>query len=347
MSSKQFGSKLKPEHIALFEKSANWKDGQFQNLEETRLSINLYKIPGIICRQLKGRKDREPKSKLPIIPFDKQAFLAPSDELKYVWYGHSALLLRLDRKTLLIDPMLGPNTSPIAPFGTYRYSDNTLDLIDQFPEIDLVLLTHDHYDHLDYDSIQRLKSKASKYFVGMGVKRHLVKWGVDADSITEFDWWNEKSFEEINITYTPTRHFSGRGLTDRAKSMWGGWTLKTATENIWFSGDSGYGNHFKEVGKKLGPFDFAFMECGQYDEEWHQIHMFPEESVQAAIDGQVKLAMPVHWGGFTLAPHKWTDPPECFVKTAESKGVNYTLPKLGQLMTRSEVQTENWWEEYL
>lgn len=343
MSSKQFGGKVKAEHIARYKKSPNWKNGQFQNLEETKLSISLYKIPGLICKQLKGRKDREPNQPLPIIPFDKEAFLAPSDQMKFIWFGHSAILLRLNDQTILIDPMLGPNTSPIAPFGTYRYSKNTLDLIEQFPDIDLMMVSHDHYDHLDYDSQMKLKVKTKKYFVGLGVKRHLVKWGVDSELITEFDWWDVQSFESVSITYTPTRHFSGRGLTDRAKSLWGGWAFKTAKENIWFSGDSGYGNHFKEIGKRLGPFDFAFMECGQYNEEWHQIHMFPEESVQAALDTGVQKAMPVHWAGFTLAPHTWTDPAERFCAEAEVNNQHYILPKLGQLITTTSEQTEKWW----
>ncbi|MEQ9167615.1 MAG: MBL fold metallo-hydrolase [Fulvivirga sp.] len=346
MSSKQFGGKVKKEHIALYQQSPNWKDGQFHNLEETKLSISLYKIPALICKQIKGRKEREPKRPLPIIPFDKAAFLTPSDKMKFIWYGHSVVLMRLNNQTILIDPMLGPDSSPIGPIKTRRYSDNTLDLIDQFPEIDLLMLTHDHYDHLDYASIMKLLPKTKKYFVGMGVKRHLVKWGVETDLITEFDWWNSAVHEDISITYTPTRHFSGRGLTDRAKSLWGGWAFKTDNENIWFSGDSGYGAHFKDVGEKLGPFDFAFMECGQYNEEWHQIHMFPEETVQAAFDGKAKKCMPVHWAGFTLAPHKWTDPADRFVKEAESKQLPYMLPKLGQLMTYDIEQKEHWWEEY-
>ena len=171
--------------------------------------------------------------------------------------------MRMNEQTLLIDPMLGGNTTPIAPIANKRFSENTLQLIDGFPEIDLLLLTHDHYDHLDFDSIQKLKHKTQKYFVALGIKRHLVRWGVAPDLITEFDWWDNQSFENINITFTPTRHFSGRGLTDRNKSLWGGWAFENKNENIWFSGDGGYGQHFKEVGKRLGPFDFGFMECGQ------------------------------------------------------------------------------------
>jgi L-ascorbate metabolism protein UlaG (beta-lactamase superfamily) len=337
---------VKKEHLALYQQSPNWKDGQFRNLEETTLSMGLYKIPGLIYKQLKGRKDRDPDQSLPIVPFDKEAFLSPADHMKFIWYGHAVVLMRMNHQTILIDPMLGPNASPIAPFATKRFSTQTLDLIEQFPAIDLLIMTHDHYDHLDYDSIHKLKSKTKKYFVGLGVKRHLVEWGVEADLVTEFDWWNTQIFEDIVITYTPTRHFSGRGLSDRAKSLWGGWVFKTKTESIWFSGDGGYGKHFSAIGQKLGPFDFAFMECGQYNELWHQIHVFPEESVQAAIDAGAKIAMPVHWGAFTLAQHHWTDPAERFVKEAEQKHLNYLLPRLGEIMTPESRRRERWWKEY-
>ena len=194
------------------------------------------------------------------------------------------MLMRVNNKTILIDPMLGPDAAPIAPFKSKRFSESTLSLIDQFPEIDLLLLSHDHYDHLDLASIKKLKPKVKQYYVALGCGRHLEHWGIDPVQIREFDWWDNASFEAINITFTPSRHFSGRGLRDRFKSLWGGWVFKTETESIYFSGDGGYGKHFKEVGEKLGPFDFGIMECGQYNEQWHQIHMYPEEAIQAAID---------------------------------------------------------------
>ena len=207
----------------------------------------------------------------------------------------------------------------------------------------MVLLSHDHYDHLDYDSIQQLKPKVKHFYTALGVKRHLVKWGIQADTITEFDWWNTSVFKNITITFTPTRHFSGRGLTDKAKSLWGGWSLKTSKEKIWFSGDSGYGEHFKEIGRQLGPFDFAFMECGQYNENWHQIHMFPEESVQAAIDAQVKTIMPVHWAGFALAQHSWTEPVERFTVAADKQNVKYIVPQLGEITAINTAKESTFW----
>jgi len=252
--------------------------------------------------------------------------------------------MRLNNSTILIDPMLGPNTTPIAPFPTKRFSEVTLSLIDSFPEIDLILMTHDHYDHLDFDSIQKLKLKTKKYFVALGLKRHLISWGVEADLITEFDWWDTFDFDAIQITFTPTRHFSGRGLSDRSKCLWGGWAFKTEHENIWFSGDGGYGMHFKTIGERLGPFDFAFMECGQYNEDWRSIHLFPDESVQAALDAQVKKAMPVHWGGFALSyQHAWTDPVNEFITHAKLNHFDYLVPKLGELFSASDVLTEEWW----
>ncbi len=344
---KQFGGSVTDELTSLYAQSPNWRDGHFQNLEETDMSGNLLDLPRIIYKQLSNRQGREPKQPLPVQPFDKEAFLAPSSTAKMIWYGHSVVLLRINNKTLLIDPMLGPNTTPIAPMPTRRFSENTLELIDQFPEIDLVLLTHDHYDHLDLASIRKLKSKTKQYFVSLGVKRHLVSWGVDAKRITEFDWWDMQPLGDMAISFTPTRHFSGRGLTDRFKALWGGWVFQTEKENIWFSGDGGYGDHFAEVGRRFGPFDFAFMECGQYNDDWHPIHLFPHEAVQAAQDAGVKKAMPVHWGGFALSyHHTWKEPVEDFVAAAQENELPYLTPKLGELFTSSSADSEPWWRGY-
>ncbi len=341
---KQFGGKVTPELEALYAKSRNWSAGKFQNLEETNMNISFWDIPDLLYKQLCKKEQREPQLPLPIIPFNKENFLKDEVHFKFSWYGHSVILMRLHGKTLLIDPMLGANASPIAPFKTKRFSENTLDLIDQLPEIDLMLLSHDHYDHLDLDSIEKLKHKTKKYFVALGVKRHLVGWGIEEQKIEEFDWWTTQVFGKINITFTPTRHFSGRGLTDRAKSLWGGWVFKTPDENIWFSGDGGYGNHFKEIGKQLGPFDFAFMECGQYNEKWRAIHMFPDESVQAALDAQVRSMMPVHWAGFALSQHSWTEPVELFRKQAHAKHLKSIYPRIGELVNpNTEQNDEIWW----
>lgn len=342
--SKQFGAKASKQELASFSKSKNWDGKKFVNLEETSMDINIQDMPKLMYKQFFEKKNREPKSPLPIMKFDKDEFLEPSEEAKFIWFGHSVVLLRMNGITILIDPMLGPNAAPISPFPVKRFSENTLDIIDELPDIDLLLMTHDHYDHLDLASIQRLMPKVKNYFVGLGIKRHLVKWGVKSELIQEFDWWDNIGFQGIEITYTPTRHFSGRGLSDRAKSLWGGWALKSTSENIWFSGDGGYGAHFKEIGEKLGPFDFAFMENGQYNKNWHLIHMYPEESVQAALDAKVANCISVHWAGFALAQHSWTEPIERFSEEARSKGHKFSTPKLGEQCGISEVRSEVWWK---
>jgi len=345
---KQFGGKITNELLQKYKRSPNWKNGSFQNFVYTSLDFQIKRIPGFIYKQIFDGKKRQPQNSLPIIPFDKNHFLDDQknpEKAKFIWYGHSALLFRIHQKTILLDPMLGPDCSPIAPFATARFSENTLDLIDDFPEIDLMLITHDHYDHLDFASIQKLKTKTKQYYVGLGLKRHLVAWGVNPDLVTEFDWWDEKNFHNIDITYTPTRHFSGRGLRNRDCSLWGGWSLHTPSEKIWFSGDGGYGDHFKAVGEKLGPFDFGFMECGQYNENWPVTHLFPEESVQAALDAGVQKAMPVHWCGFALAQHSWKDPVERFSKKANSVDLEIMLPKMGSISTIESEGDGPWFKE--
>lgn len=344
---KQFGGKITKSDIEKYKEIENWDGEKFLNLEPTSMDFSFQALPKFLYKQFCEKAGREPRKHIPVIAFDKKEFLKSAGKAKFIWYGHSAILLRLDGKTILIDPMLGPNASPIAPFSTRRFSKDTLSLIDEFPEIDLLLMTHDHYDHLDLDSILKLKGKVKRYFVGMGVARHLVKWGIDSKLITEFNWWKSEDLSGIQITYTPTRHFSGRGLTDRAKSMWGGWAFKTSKENIWFSGDGGYGEHFEEVGKRLGPFDFAWMECGQYNENWRLIHLFPDESVQAAMDGQAKQIMPVHWAGFSLAQHSWTEPVEKFIESAERREIDYITPMIGELITLENPRENNaWWKNY-
>ncbi|HTG65157.1 MAG TPA: MBL fold metallo-hydrolase [Flavobacterium sp.] len=345
---KQFGARPSKSDLEKYSKSTYWNGKIFENLEETTMEFALSNLPKFLHKQFCQKEDREPPKPLPILSFDKAEFESGTHLMKSVWYGHSTILMRLNHATILIDPMFGQDAAPIAPFKVKRFSEGTLDLIDDFPEIDLVLISHDHYDHLDYESVLKLKGKTKQFYVALGVKRHLVSWGIDSEKITEFDWWAEAVFENIKITFTPTRHFSGRGLTDRAKSLWGGWAFKTEAENIWFSGDSGYGNHFAEIGTRLGPFDFAFMECGQYNENWHQIHMYPEESVQAAIDAGVKNMMAVHWAGFALAQHSWKEPVERFVEKATSENLNFIVPEIGELFTaKNSNNTEFWYRNVL
>jgi len=341
---KQFGTKPTEADLEKFSKSNNWDGNKFINLEDTGMNINIQDIPKLLYKQFFDKKGREPKNSIPILNFNINDFLIPSDKAKFIWYGHSVILMRIKEQTILIDPMFGSNAAPISPFPVRRFSNNTLDIIEQLPKIDLLLISHDHYDHLDYDSIKLLKYKVEKFGVAMGVARHLKKWGISIENISEFDWWEQIDSNGIKITFTPSRHFSGRGLKDRAKSLWGGWSFKTDSENIWFSGDGGYGKHFKEIGEKLGPFNLGIIECGQYNKNWHQIHMYPEESVQAALDAKAEKIMAVHWAGFALAQHTWKDPIKRFSEKAKEKRVPISKPRIGELFFIQTQQADNWWE---
>ena len=339
----QFGGKITSTHIQRYERSPNWKNGKFVNLESTVMNITPRTLPQILSKQFTNRKVREPETPLEIHAFDSAKFTSSS--LAFVWYGHSVLLLRAGDSTFLIDPMFGPDASPIAPFAAKRFSANTLKLIDQLPPLDAILLTPDHYDHLDLESIRKLKAKCNTWFVSLGTGRHLERWGIQ--KVKEFDWWDEILHEDVRLTFTPSRHFSGRGTSDRAKSLWGGWVIEYADHKIYWSGDGGYGSHFEEVGKKFGPFDIGFMECGQYSEYWHQIHMYPEEAVRAAADAKVKIAIPVHWGGFNLSLHPWKEPVQRFAGEARNLNQQILTPELGKVIIPDSDSTGNWWDQYV
>ncbi len=179
----------------------------------------------------------------------------------------------------------------------------------------------------------------------MGVGSHFKKWGISDELIHEMNWNDQRSLDSILFTFTPSRHFSGRGLTDRFNTLWGSWVIKGKSENIYFSGDGGYGTHFKEIGSMYGPFDFAMIECGQYNEKWNQIHMMPEESAQAAKDLNAKLMMPIHWGAFSLALHSWTDPVERVIKKATELQIPIITPKIGEkiFFNAPEKYNTEWW----
>jgi len=241
--------------------------------------------------------------------------------------------------------MFGDNVGPHPWLGTNRFTNGIPIEIDKLPQIDLVLFSHDHYDHLDYKSVLKLKEKVKQFYVPLGVGSHLESWAVEVDKIHEFNWWDEKIFDEIQLVCAPARHFSGRGIFDRNTTMWASWVIKSDTIAIYFSGDSGYGPHFKEIGEKYGPFDFAMLECGQYDKRWENIHMMPEQTAQAALDLKAKLMMPIHWGAFVLALHSWKDPVERVTKEAQELNVNVITSKIGEqfLLNKPLIEENSWW----
>lgn len=342
----QFGGKLRAQHKSQYDRSDHWNGKQFVNQSPTTMDISLLSLPGLIREQLRNTGPRSPQAPIPILPFEPVRFSASPTQPKFVWYGHSVLLLQLNGKNILIDPMLGPDASPIAPFSARRFSENALAVIDQLPRLDAILMTHDHYDHLDYASFKQLRLKTDTYLVSLGVARHLERWGIPREQIREFDWWQETELGGVHLTFTPSRHFSGRGPFDRAQCLWGGWVFRTDTQQIYWSGDGGYGSHFQAIGAKFGSFDWAFLECGQYNERWHAIHLYPEEAVQVGKEVKAKLSIPVHWGGFSLALHPWKDPIERFVAEAARQQLAIATPRIGEIITLgAEPRDRFWWQE--
>ncbi len=272
-----------------------------------------------------------------------------SDTTRLIWFGHSTFLLEMDGKKILIDPMLSQKPSPISFLGATRYSKDLPILAEKPPFIDAVILSHDHYDHLDYESIQKLKEKVGQFFTPLGLGNHLIEWGVEKEKINELNWWDSIEFETIKLICTPARHFSGRGIFDRATTLWCSWVIEGKIDNLFFSGDSGYDTHFKQIGENFGPFDIALMECGQYNENWKLLHIMPEEAAQAAIDLKSKLILPMHWGGFTLAFHDWTDPIERVLNKAKELNILVTTPKIGEpvILGNSSFPKEKWWIDFI
>ena len=266
--------------------------------------------------------------------------------LRVTWLGHSTLLLDVDGKRFLTDPLWYSRASPFLYAGPKRFFANPLKL-EQLPPVDYILLSHDHYDHLDRSTILHLTRLGIPVITMPGVGTRLLKWGVSQMLITELDWWQSISlWGSHTITAAPARHFSGRWLHDRFTTLWGSFAIKGSVSTVYFGADSGYYPGFTEIGKRLGPFDLALLEIGAYNEAWEQIHMGPENAIQASLDLQAKLLMPIHWGTFNLAMHSWTEPIERLLAEAEKKGVSLFIPRPGETcIINSEPYNSHWWHQ--
>ena len=344
--SPQFGKGASRQQKIEYAKSGHYENGKFVNQSTSIMNIHYWDR---LKEMFDGSPNRKPNKEILVEKIDSIAIENNNPSItRLTWFGHSTFLLEIDGKKILIDPMLGDTPAPHPLVGTQRYSKELPIEIEKLPFIDAIILSHDHYDHLDYGSIQKLKGKVGQYFTPLGVGNHLVAWGIEKEKIKELNWWDSVVFESINLVCTPARHFSGRGIFDRATTMWSSCVIKGKKHNIFFSGDSGYDTHFKEIGEKYGPFDISLMECGQYNEDWKPIHMLPEETVIASIDLKSKLMLPIHWGAFTLALHDWTDPIVRVTKKANELKLPITTPKIGEpvIIGNSNYPTDKWWTNY-
>lgn len=346
--SPQFGADFyTKEDLAQYRKSEQFNQDHFENQIETTLDADWSKTWEILQKFMQNNPNQAPSKNIEVLKPTPVMYINTSVDPKLIWFGHSSFLLQVAGKNLFFDPMLSDVAAPYPWLGSKRYNQENPIEIAELPVIDAVFISHDHYDHLDYDSIIELNSKVKHFFVPLAVGKHLLEWGVSKDKITEMDWWESDTLGEIELTFTPSRHFSGRRL-DRNNTLWGGWHLKTNDFSIYFSGDTGYGPHFKEIKQRLGQIDFALLESGQYNEDWADIHMMPEQTVQAASDLGAKLMMPVHWGAFTLSLHAWTDPIERVSLAAKMVNQALIAPQIGevvQLALEPQVRIP-WWQNY-
>jgi len=345
MQHSSFGKLPSGARLERIQKSPNYKDGSFRNLTKTEMLAEGASYPKMLVDFFSKGIDREPVDTLPSIKTDLKNL--PADKTTLVWFGHSSYFIKLNDKTILIDPVFSERASPFQFIGKKAYPIQTPYTLDDFPErIDLVIITHDHYDHLDYNTIKKLHPRVKQFYTSLGVGSHLEYWDVDSTKIREFDWWESKSFENgIEVIATPARHFSGRGLK-RNQTLWSSFILKSDSASIYIGGDSGYDSAFTTIGDKYGPFDLALLECGQYNTMWPNIHMMPEEVAQAAVDLKAKVFMPVHWSKFTLALHRWKEPIERTTKAAQQLGAVVTTPMIGEPVVLGSILPGNrWWEE--
>ena len=291
-----------------------------------------------------GGKDRAPESKLPEVKPDMAEFLQISDELKVIWFGHSSFLLNMAGTLILVDPVFSNNASPLS-FMVKRFQKPVLAL-HELPPIDVIVISHDHYDHLDKASIKHFIDKQTRFITPLGVGAHLRGWGIADERILERDWWQSASIDGVTFTATPAQHFSGRDGLHSNETLWASWVMQSQSHNIYFSGDSGYDTHFKTIGEKYGPFDVAFIESGQYNQNWRAVHMLPEESIAAFKDLNAKNYFPVHWGMFDLSMHTWAEPIERISALAASNNINLLAPRLGQVVNVNKPHSlQHWWKQ--
>jgi len=326
-----FGGTVKGERLQIMSSSPQYSNGQFQNPVPTTVMGEQGGIFKSIKRFLtENNNEREPDERLPIKPMTKELFMQkPENGLRIFWLGHSSVLIEIDGYRLLTDPIFSDRSSPVQWIGPKRFHPCPI-AIEDLPDIDAVIISHDHYDHLDQRSIELLAKLKVKFFVPLGVGAHLEDWDVPAEQITEFDWWQEIRLGNLGLTATPSRHFSGRGILNRDETLWSTWAIAGPHHRVFFGGDTGMFPGFTEIGEKLGPFDITLMPIGAYDLDWPYIHLFPEEAVQAHLDLKGKLLLPIHWGTFNLAFHSWREPIERLQSSAVSRHILISLPLPGE-----------------
>lgn len=317
--------------------------GQFSN-PVTMEANDLSKISRIMWRYMfETRQDATPVLDIPVHALSAEQLISDNQNGTSVYrLGHSSLLLASYGEFWLIDPVFSERASPVQWMGPKRFHQPPLDIAN-LPAIKGVIISHDHYDHLDQASITALVDKAEHFVTPLGVGDLMREWGVADEKITQLDWWQHISVGDITLTATPAQHFSGRGITGGNQTLWASWAIQTRDSKLFYSGDTGYFDGFKEIGEKLGPFDLTMMENGAYDKDWADVHMTPEESLQAHLDVKGRAMLPVHNSTFDLALHPWYEPFERLSNLAVAESVHLVTPEIGSRVELKQLPHNSFW----
>ena len=346
LSQPQFGARMSGARLERAKANPQYRDGRFVNAQP-EAPTTLAALGDYVVRQFSGDEVRVPPAPVPVRVVDAAALaLAPgASALRALWIGHASTYVELDGLRLLLDPVFAERVSPL-PVGPRRFHPPPIALAD-LPPIDAVLVSHDHYDHLDMATVRHLAARGARFFVPLGIGAHLERWGVPTAQIDEMEWWQRRTLRGAEFVCTPTRHYSGRGLSDRSATLWSSWSVLGPRHRIYYSGDTGYSTHFAEIGSRLGPFDIAFVKIGAYGPgaSWLDIHMSPEQAVQAHRDVRARRMFPVHWSTFNLAYHDWDEPVRRAVAEARRTGVALVTPRVGEWVDADqEFASTPWWE---
>jgi len=324
--------------------SPNYRGDQFVN----RIPVVDPPLFKTLVEWFKGGEQTTPNEPVSILKRTTEDFSEfPASGLRITWMGHSTTLVEIDGYRLLLDPVWSSKVPPYPLVGVKRFSELPLAL-EELPPIDGVLVSHDHFDHLDRATIEKLAGKVPRFIVPLGVGARLEKWGVSEDQIVEMDWWQQTRLGDLTITATPARHFSGRSaiMSDRNKTLWSGFAIRSSDHNVYYSGDTGMFDGFTDIGEKLGPFDVSLIEVGAYNQLWADVHLGPEQALQAFQQVRGGLFMPVHWSTFDLAMHSWTEPVERVMAAAELRGIPLAIPKPGEsIEPSSPPEVAKWWPD--
>jgi len=324
--------------------SRQFVDGRFRNTAPVGPGLQGNPLP-LLGEYFFGGAQRTPPAPLPLLsPLETWARRLDSG-FRVTWLGHSTLLLELDGARILTDPVWGERASPMSFAGPKRFHPAPVPL-ESLPELDAVLVSHDHYDHLCRATITALAKRRVPFITALGVGAHLEAYGVAPELITELDWWEETRVGPVGFTATPSQHFSGRGLGDRNQTLWASWVLTTDRRRVFFSGDTGLTSEFEEIGRRHGPFDLVMLEVGAFHASWGGIHLGPENALKAHAMLGGGLLMPVHWGTFNLALHSWDEPAETLLRLASEQRVRLFTPRLGAAIEPAHVEAATpWWRE--